>query len=258
MFARLFGSPTKADAPPEAPPATRIYAIGDIHGRLDLLCQMHRMIALDAADLSQGGTAGKVRKVLVYLGDYVDRGSSSRQVIDHLVSEPLPQFDAVYLSGNHEEMMLAFLDDASVGPMWMFNGGDATLLSYGVDPTESGAIENKHQEMQIALKRNLPRAHIEFMRSLKLYHGEGDYLFVHAGLVPGQPIEDQSAEDLLWIREEFINSETDHGKCVVHGHTIVAEPDIRANRIGIDTGAYFSNTLSCLVLDGSDRRFLQT
>ena len=252
MFERLFGGHAKADVAPEAPPATRIYAIGDIHGRFDLLRQMHRMIAEDASDL------GEVRKVLVYLGDYVDRGSSSRQVIDHLLEEPLPQFDAVYLSGNHEEMRLAFLDDASVGPMWMFNGGDATLLSYGVGPTEGVTIEQKHREMQIGLHQNLPRTHLEFLRSLKLYHVENDYLFVHAGLVPGQPIETQSAEDLLWIREEFIDSEADHGKCVVHGHTIVAEPDIRANRIAIDTGAYFSNTLSCLILDGSDRRFLQT
>lgn len=252
MFARLFRGRTKAKAQPEAPPGTRIYAIGDIHGRLDLLNQLHRMIADDASDL------GDVRKVLIYLGDYVDRGSSSRQVIDALLDDPLPAFDAVYLSGNHEEMLLSFLEDSSVGPMWMFNGGDATLLSYGVGPAEGKTIDEKYRAMQKMLHKSLPRAHVEFLRSLKLYYEEGDYLFVHAGMVPGRPIEDQVSDDLLWIREEFVRSNADHGKCVVHGHTIVAEPEIKTNRIAVDTGAYFSNTLSCLVLDGAEKRFLQT
>lgn len=252
MFSRLFGGRTRPEAQPEAPPGTRVYAVGDIHGRLDLLRKMHRMIEDDARDVTDR------RRVVVYLGDYVDRGSSVREVIDLLLNEPLAQFEAAHLTGNHEEMMLNFLDDVSIGPMWMFNGGDATLLSYGVGLTYDGTADERQSKMQAAFCENLPPAHLDFLRSLRPYHMEGDYLFVHAGVVPGRPIEEQETKDLLWIREAFTDSTVDHGKFVVHGHTIVAKPEIKANRIGIDTGAYFSNTLSCLVLDGPDRRFLQT
>jgi serine/threonine protein phosphatase 1 len=226
--------------------------VGDIHGRVDLLRKLHRMIADDARDVTDR------RRVVVYLGDYVDRGSSVREVIDLLLNEPLAQFETAYLTGNHEEMMLNYLDDVSIGPMWMFNGGDATLLSYGVGLTYDGDADERQLKMQQALREKLPPAHLDFLRALCPHHIEGDYLFVHAGVAPGRPIEEQETKDLLWIREAFTKSTVDHGKFVVHGHTIVAKPEIKANRIGIDTGAYFSNTLSCLVLDGPDRRFLQT
>ena len=252
MFSRLFAGRGRVKSSPEAPPGTRVYAIGDIHGRLDLLTLLHRMIEEDAAG------SDDERKALIYLGDYVDRGSSSRQVIDYLLGDPLPDFETVFLTGNHESMMLSFLDDTSIGPMWMINGGDATLLSYGVGEMQGDTIEQRDLKIQSALKQQLPHAHVEFLRTLRLYHVEGDYLFFHAGVAPGRPLEEQEARDLLWIREAFIRSTADHGKCVVHGHTIVAKPDVRQNRIGIDTGAYFSNTLTCLVLDGDEQRFLQT
>ncbi|MHA1107950.1 MAG: metallophosphoesterase family protein [Alphaproteobacteria bacterium] len=252
MFSRFFAGRGAAPAAPEGPPDTRIYAIGDIHGRLDLLKNLHGMIERDAAELE-----GK-RKLLIYLGDYVDRGSSSRQVVDYLLGDPLPQFDIILLRGNHEEMMLSFLDDPEIAPMWMINGGEATLASYGIGEIQGETIERRNRNIQTALKERLPRSHVEFLYRLGLHHVAGDYLFVHAGVAPGVALKEQVVEDLLWIREAFINSDADHGKCVVHGHTVVAEPEIRDNRIAIDTGAYYSNILSCLVVDGGERRFLQT
>lgn len=237
---------------PEAPPGARLYAVGDIHGRLDLLRQLHDMIARDAAD------ARVRRKVVIYLGDYVDRGEESCQVIQFLMDEPLAGFESVHLCGNHEEMMLSFLSDTSVGPMWMYNGGDATLYSYGVGLQNGANVEERQAIMQRKLREALPDTHMQFLRNLRLYHIEGDYLFVHAGIAPGRPLDQQTTQDLLWIRNEFIQSDEDHGRCVVHGHTIMPMPDLRPNRIGIDTGAYFSGTLTCLVLEDAAQRVLHT
>ena len=252
MFKSLFRRNKRPALRCEATPGSRVYVVGDIHGRLDLLRRLHEMIAADAAD------AGPLRKVLVYLGDYVDRGEKSREVVQCLIDERLPGFEPVHLCGNHEEMMLSFLNDVSVGAMWMYNGGDATLYSYGVGLQEGATLEERHLMMQRKLREALPESHTKFLQGLKLYHVEGDYLFVHAGVMPGKPLEEQEARDMLWIRNEFIHSGADHGKCVVHGHTIVPAPDIRDNRIGIDTGAYYSGTLTCLVLENAERRLLQT
>lgn len=252
MFKRLLQRRRKPSRPPAAPPGVRLYAIGDIHGRLDLLRRLHETIVRDAS------TADGLRKIVVYLGDYIDRGEESRQVIQFLLDEPLAGFEAVHLCGNHEEMLLAFLDDVAVGPMWMYNGGDATLYSYGVGLQDGASIEERHARVQGKLREVLPKTHLRFLRGLRLYHVEDDYLFVHAGIAPGRPLEEQSPRDLLWIRNEFIRSEEDHGKCVVHGHTVVPAPDLRENRIGIDTGAYFSGILTCLVLEGATRRILHT
>lgn len=256
LLAKLFarrGEPKPKPMPkPETPPDTRIYAIGDIHGRLDLLQPLHRMIEDDAADFA------RARRALIYLGDYIDRGPSSRQVIELLLDSPLPGFETVHLGGNHEEMMLGFLDDASAGPVWEINGGDATMASYGVDAVDEETGLARAERMRSALSGRIAPAHVEFLRALGNYHIEGDYMFVHAGVMPGLRIEQQIGEYMRWIRDDFVNSEIDHGKCVVHGHTIVAEPEIRPNRVAIDTGAYFSNTLTCLVLDGAEKRFLHT
>lgn len=238
--------------PAEAPADTRVYVVGDIHGRVDLLTRLHDRIREDVA------TSTKNRNVIVYLGDYVDRGETSKTVIDLFLDEPLDGFERVFLKGNHEEMMLGFLDNAPVGAMWLFNGGDATVYSYGVRMESPSTVDHRYFEMQQALREKVPDRHLSFLRGLALYHIEGDYLFVHAGIQPGVPIESQSSENLLWIREEFITSRADHGHCVVHGHTIFQQPDIRPNRIGIDTGAYFTNVLSCLVLEGTEQRLIQT
>jgi serine/threonine protein phosphatase 1 len=230
-----------------------VYAIGDIHGRLDLLARMHAWIAADAAT----STAG--RRVLVYVGDYVDRGPHSSGVIDLLIDQPLPGFEIVHLLGNHEDAMLRFPDDVSVGPTWLTYGGVETLVSYEIDLRSTDwSDERMLRRLQGEVRRRVPRRHVEFMRGMKLTHVEGDYLFVHAGIRPGIPLGLQKREDLLWIRSDFLDSEEDHGKVVVHGHTITDKPEVRLNRIGIDTGAFFSDRLTCLVLEGASQSFFRT
>jgi serine/threonine protein phosphatase 1 len=232
------------------PAGLSVYAIGDIHGRLDLLSRLHRMILDDA------GASDAEGRILVYLGDYVDRGPDSFGVVDLLSKETLPGFSAVHLMGNHEDFLLDFLDNTSTGTAWFANGGVQTMRSYGVEVDYAELM--KPERLQEKLWRNLPARHLEFLRRLPLSHSIGDYLFVHAGIRPGLAMELQSATDLLWIRGEFLNSNVEHGKIVVHGHTITDTPDVRANRIGIDTGAFATGRLTCLVLDGERRRFLHT
>jgi serine/threonine protein phosphatase 1 len=251
MLAKLFGprAPKAEPVLPRVPEGTRVYAIGDIHGRLDLLVEIERRIADDAA------AAQAARNVVVYLGDYVDRGSQSREVIDRLIDRPLPGFERILLLGNHEDSMLQFLVDVQIGPAWLAYGGAATLLSYGIGPPDS---DRDFIRVQEDLRAKLPERHLAFLRGLKLRHVEGDYFFVHAGVRPGIPLDDQRPGDLLWIRDEFLLSDRDFGKIVVHGHTIAKTPDIKRNRIGIDTGAFASGTLTCLVLQGDSWSFLQT
>jgi len=240
-----------APQPATVPPATRVYAIGDIHGRADLLRSLHAQIEADAA-----GHAG--RRVLIYLGDYVDRGKWSREVIDVLLDEKPAGFETVYLMGNHERAMLDFLDDATAGPMWFMNGGLETLRSYGVPVSVTHPAAVSPFAAQAALRARLPARHRDFLSALTLTHVEGDYLFVHAGIRPSVPLTAQRAHDLLWIRDEFLRSTRDHGKVVVHGHTISAAPEERPNRIGIDTGAFATGRLTCLCLEGPQRRFFVT
>jgi len=255
MLQRLLRRGKRAhDAPrtfPAAPPGCRIYAVGDIHGRLDLLEQIHQAILEDARSAAQLG------KTCVYIGDYVDRGGNSRGVINRLLSVPLPGFRAVHLLGNHEEMMLRFLDDVSIASIWLANGGDATLDSYGIEWRLHAGTDDM-ETVRRTLRESLPTPHLKFLRGLSLSHVAGDYLFVHAGIRPGRPVTQQDDQDLLWIRNEFLDSEVDHGKVVVHGHSISPAPDVRANRIGIDTGAFASGKLTCLALEGPNRWFLQT
>lgn len=234
------------------PPGTRVYAIGDIHGRADLLAELVGRIAEDARR-----SAAPTRRI-VFLGDYVDRGPHSREVID-LVLGGLPGgFDAITLKGNHEDFMLRFIEDARIGPGWLMNGGGATLLSYGARMPERGGTIERLDQLRRQLCANLPDRHLRFLRGLGRWHVEGDYFFVHAGIRPGVPLDEQQDEDILWIREEFLDDAGDHGKIVVHGHTIARSPEVRPNRIGIDTGAYATGVLTCLVLEGAERAFLQT
>lgn len=237
---------------PAVPAGSRVYAVGDIHGRLDLLARLHDLIAADAA-----ATRAR-RRVIVYLGDYVDRGPDSRGVIELLMNRPLPGFEPVHLMGNHEDYFLQFLERAEVGPHWCAYGGRETLASYGVRLPAFAARIAEYEAARLALAAKIPPAHVAFMRALKLTHQEGGYLFVHAGIKPGVALVDQQAGDLLWIRDEFLDSAEDFSSCVVHGHTIVEVPEQRANRIGIDTGAFATGTLTALVLDGAERRFIQT
>jgi serine/threonine protein phosphatase 1 len=230
----------------------RLYAVGDIHGRADLLEALLEQIAADATRHPAAA------KRLIYLGDYVDRGPASSAVIDMVLHDGPPGLEVVPLMGNHEEMMLRFLEDLAVGRTWMMNGGDATLRSYGVEPPSmfAGTALFRHAQQQFT--ERLPAGHKTFLETLAVSHTEGDYLFVHAGVRPGVALEKQRTEDLLWIRDEFLESTRDFGKVVVHGHSISLDPEFRPNRIGIDTGAYRSNQLTCLVLEGTERTLLTT
>ena len=233
MIPRLFRrrQPTPAAPLPTVPDDTRVYAIGDVHGCVGLLRTLHELIVTDA---KQWPTR---RKLLVYLGDYVDRGDDSCGVIDLLLREPLPGFEHIHIKGNHEESLIQFLDDEQIGPNWLTYGGAATLYSYGVHPPDPPTDSAELLRAQAEIIKKLPAEHLDFLRGLPLAHGEGDYLFVHAGLRPNVPIESQSAEDMMWIRDEFLKSKVNFGKIVVHGHSITDLPDVRHNRIGIDTGA---------------------
>lgn len=231
-----------------APRDSRIYAIGDIHGSADLLDRLHDLIRADAA------RAPESRRVVVYLGDYVDRGPDSAGVIERLVTAPLAGFESVFLKGNHEDFMRRFLDDAAVGRHWLMNGGGATLASYGV----AGVGDGDLFAMRDALRGCLPAAHLAFLDGLSLYWCEGDYVFVHAGIRPDVPLARQGEEDLLWIREPFLSSVADHGAVIVHGHTPVESPELQFNRIDLDTGAVWSGRLTALVMYGAERKILQT
>ncbi len=238
---------------PSVPRGHRVYAIGDIHGRADLLAQLHRQIRGDAANAPAG-----IKKTIIYLGDYVDRGLDAMGVIDLLLAAPMDDFETVYLKGNHEDALLRFLEDVSIGPNWFAIGGDATVLSYGIRIPTALSSAQRLEYVWKELRARIPQNHLEFLSCLQLMHQAGDYVFVHAGIKPGVPLDQQDPEDLMWIRGEFLGSRQDHGKVVVHGHMPVSEPDIQTHRIGIDTGAFATNVLTCIVLEGETQRFLST
>lgn len=236
--------------PAEIPAGVRAYVIGDIHGRFDLLLRLHDDIISDA----QQKPLGDLR--IIYLGDYIDRGPSSREVLDFLTSAQSSRFSVTCLLGNHEAMLLRFLEDSSVGPEWLAYGGLATLMSYGVNLSGVASAEEKLRAAQGALSERLPSAHKSFLVNLPTHASLGDYFFVHAGVRPGVALAEQKDMDLVWIREEFLASKDFHGKIVVHGHSYKTEPEVLPNRIGIDTGAYATGRLTCLVLEARGTRFL--
>lgn len=233
------------------PEETCVYAVGDVHGMADALAEINRRIAEDARH------RGAERNVLIYVGDYVDRGPKSFEVVDMLVDDPLQGFETHFLKGNHEDFLLKFLDTrGGGGDLWLRNGGRETLESYGLDVGAliGGGID--FSALAAAFRDAMPPDHLAFLRGLELLHKEGDYVFAHAGVRPGVPLDSQDPADLLWIREGFLDCESDLGLVVVHGHTISREPDVRHNRIGIDTGAFMSGHLTCLVLQGDRREWI--
>ena len=236
---------------PRAPEDCRLYVIGDIHGRADLLRQLHEQILKDAASFLG-------RKVIITIGDYVDRGLQSFEVIEMLIQENLDGFENIYLKGNHEDFLIRFMEEGSQPKAWLTNGGVATLKSYNVNHFYSFLGRRGFEIIRQRLRKNMPQSHFDFLGRLVMFHREGDYLIVHAGVRPGISLEKQDDHDLLWIEDDFLNSDADFGYVVVHGHTIQPLPDIRFNRINIDTGAYRTNRLTCLVLEGDSRRFLHT
>jgi serine/threonine protein phosphatase 1 len=178
-------------------------------------------------------------------------------VLDTLIRTPLKGMRSIYLKGNHEDMMLRFIRGDNV-PHWLHNGGDATLASYGIAASWMTSDASNLEALRRRLQDAMPATHLAFLESLRLFYVAGDYLFVHAGIRPGVPLDAQRPADLLWIRDPFLMSKNAFGKCVVHGHTICSVPEVRTNRIGIDTGAFYSGRLTCLVLEGDRVGFLHT
>jgi serine/threonine protein phosphatase 1 len=235
------------------PKGVRVYVIGDIHGCITLLEQLHALVERDA----RAGPRG-MRNIIVYLGDYVDRGLHSREVLDVLCGRPLPGFDPVFLRGNHDQQFLDFFEDPRSGAVWFRYGGDATVYSYGVRIPETVGATQRFAYVRDELAAKVPHAHIELLARTQLYCEIGDYAFVHAGIRPELPLDRQVPEDLMWIRDGFLDYDRPLDKVVVHGHSVSDRPQLREHRIGIDTGACYGNALTCLVLEGGSRRFLSS
>jgi len=231
-----------APAPAALLPGRRIYAIGDIHGCDARLAMLHAAIAEDLA------RRPVPTPLLLHIGDYVDRGPDSAGVVARLLrGSPIDHVPVINLKGNHEQTMLdALSGDRAAGTDWLFQGGRPTLESYGADP--DGPRERWADVV--------PAEHLGFLRGLAMSHREGGYLFVHAGIRPGVPLDAQAPEDLLRIRQPFLYTDQPFGAVVVHGHTPVKAPVVRANRIDIDTGAVFGGPLTCAVLEGAALGFL--
>jgi len=223
------------------PRDTRVYAIGDIHGRADLLTEL---IARIDDDVQRRPISHVIE---IYLGDYVDRGADSRGVID-LLAMRMVRNHAICLRGNHEAMLEAFLRDPATLRDWAPTGALQTLDSYNVSLTPKKTPDELHRLFEAAL----PRAHQLFLQCLRDSYVCGDFLFVHAGIRPGVPLEQQLTSDMHWIRHDFLDSTADHGCFVVHGHTPVPHPDFRSNRINIDTGAWRTGVLTCIAIEGTD------
>jgi serine/threonine protein phosphatase 1 len=237
--------------PPSIPSGTRLYAIGDIHGCLDLL---ERLLSKIEDDCRSAGVASRK----IFLGDYIDRGLKSRGVIDFLIEwQKKEKEPPVFLLGNHEQVMRGILLNRDVGLLenWLSFGGRETLMSYGIRPS---AAEGGAGQIIAALAEKTPETHIDFLRKLKLSATFGDYYFCHAGVRPGIPLTAQKEEDLIWIRQEFLDYAGPFGKVVVHGHSIRPQAEFKLNRIGIDTGAYATGQLTALALEGTKRWLIQT
>lgn len=237
--------PALRPAPARLARGHRIYAIGDVHGCLDPLIALHHAIADDLRNRPVPKAS------LIHLGDYIDRGPDSAGVIAYLSSTPpLPGIaETVNLMGNHEDLFLVALDSRSLEAVtvWHMNGGGASLASWGIGP----GIDLPEWPARI------PPQHIRFIRGLSLSYRAGPYLFVHAGVRPGIDLNAQQREDLLWIRWPFLSSTEDFGAVIVHGHTPSEQPQIRRNRIGIDTGAVLGGKLTCAVLEQDRVGFIQ-
>lgn len=237
---------------PEAAEATVVYAVGDLHGRFDLLLAMESLIARDLAETQPA------RAVVCHLGDYIDRGPQSAQIIEHLGTTPGPgDATRVFLKGNHEDRMLAFLADPEAnGAGWLLYGGREALASYGLSLADA-PDPAAWRQVRDALIETLPAAHLQFLQALRLAFVWRDYIFVHAGLNPDRPLEAQDAHDLMWIREPFLKSNHVWSHRIVHGHVVVPEPELHANRIAIDTGASRTGRLTTLVVTDAPPRLLQ-
>ena len=241
-----------ARRPPHGAPGARAYAIGDVHGRLELLDQL-----LDSIEEDRGAAGDGGQCYVIFLGDYIDRGPDSAGVIDRLRGYRPEGVTPILLGGNHEDVLLRLLKgERGLLSGWLKFGGGECARSYGLDPAALAGIDER-----VALSRlrdAVPKAHQRFLADCADTFRFGDYLFVHAGIRPGLPLAEQDIADLRWIRAPFLDDRQEHGFVVVHGHTVVPEVEELPNRIAIDTGAYRSGVLTALCIDGSRRWLLQT
>ena len=251
VFLRSLFSKGGGAGDPDIPAGYRVYAIGDVHGRLDLL---NVALGLIEADIDARKNA---QNIIVFLGDLIDRGPSSAQVIERVRTYRRSGVRTVFLGGNHEEVLLRILrGESQFLRDWLNFGGAECAKSYGIRPASLKRMDlNKAVAI---LREKVPEAHQAFLKTFVDTFRIGSYLFVHAGVRPGVPLADQTQSDLRWIRDPFLETDHDHGFIVVHGHTIAEEIDVRGNRIGLDTGAYRSGVLTAIGLEGRERWFLQT
>ena len=248
MLRRLFSS--RSTSAFQGPEGSRAYAIGDIHGRFDLLLALLARIEADNA------RRGPAKTWLVFLGDLVDRGPDSRGVVEHLATRPPAFARTVFLKGNHEEFLLSVLEgDDSLVQHWLAYGGTECAESYGL--TTGWMLNSTPHGIMERLQAQVPPDHVRFLREMHDSFRFGDYLFVHAGIRPGVPLDRQQSRDLRWIREGFLDDRTEHGVMVVHGHTIVETPEQHPNRIALDTGAYRSGVLTAIGIERGERWFLE-
>lgn len=247
----MFGLGKKPALDPQIPPGLRVYAIGDVHGRFDLLRDLLRRIQRDNA------TRGDAETHVVMLGDLIDRGPESAEIIDFFLAGPPSFAHFHFVMGNHEEMLLKQIYDPSEESMAHFLrfGGRETFESYGVPQR---VLDMPDRYSFAGLTDAIPARHRAFLSAMEDMVRFGDYLFVHAGIRPDVPIDEQRASDLRWIRAQFLYSDVDHGVMVVHGHTITDEPELRPNRIGIDTGAFQSGRLTVLGLEAGEKWLIAT
>lgn len=255
MLSKLFRPRPKLAAPaiPAVPDGTVVWAVGDIHGRLDLLQPLVEAIVADLR------ASAATRRVAVFLGDYVDRGPESRGVLSLLAGlSVVEDVEWRFLKGNHEQAMLGFLDDPSTGPEWCEYGGDSALRSYGLRVPELAHRTEAWARVAADLEHKLTARERAFLESLELSVTVGDYFFAHAGARPGLALDRQSAEDLMWIRRPFLDSPAAFERVVVHGHTPTLRAHVDHRRIGIDTKAYDTGVLTALRLEGRERTLLQS
>jgi serine/threonine protein phosphatase 1 len=230
---------------------TAVYAVGDVHGCLDQLLALERAIVEDGREFPGG-------KLIVMLGDYVDRGPASAQVLDHLIAPPPTGFERVCLAGNHEMVMLDYIERRASRAGWMAMGGEPTLFSYGIDPERLRTVYQTDRQIDEIVRATIPAAHVAFLRSLPVMVETPRFVFVHAGLRPELPLERQSDEDLVSIRSAFYERAHLLSRYVVHGHTPVEEARREGMRVNIDTGACFSGRLTALRLWQNKGRYLTT
>lgn len=247
----MFRKSAPSNRQPKGAENWRAYVIGDVHGRLDLLDQL---LAQIHEEIDRRPTR---KTVIALVGDLIDRGPQSAEVIERLRTYRRDKVRLVVLLGNHEEVLLRILDgESDLIQKWLSYGGSQCLASYGVDP--SSVLEMESEEALAIIRSAIPRAHVRFLNECADTFRFGDYLVVHAGIRPGVEIAQQRQVDLRWIRSPFLEHPGDHGAVIVHGHTITEAAEERANRIAIDTGAYATGRLTALAIEGAERWYLDT